>query len=56
LYNVVISAHALLIIFFRVIPVMNGFGNYFVPRIIGAYSEEHGEMDIAYPRLNNFGF
>lgn len=46
-YNVVISAHALLIIFYIVIPsLVGGYGNYLLPVQIGA-------VDIAFPRLNN---
>ncbi len=49
-YLQVITAHALIMIFFVVVPIFfGGFANYFLPYHIGS-------KDVAYPRLNNLGF
>merc|ERR1711948_145732 len=47
-YNVSITLHGLLMIFFLVMPgLFGGFGNYFVPVFLGS-------PEVVYPRVNNF--
>jgi cytochrome c oxidase subunit I+III len=48
-YDQLFSMHGITMIFLFVTPMLSGFGNYFVPLMIGA-------RDMAFPRMNAFGY
>jgi cytochrome c oxidase subunit I len=49
LYNEIMTLHGTTMIFLWIIPVFSGFGNFFVPLLIGA-------RDMAFPRINAFSY
>jgi cytochrome c oxidase subunit I+III len=48
-YNQLFTMHGVTMMFLFAMPVLSGFGNFFVPLMIGA-------RDMAFPRLNAFGY
>ncbi|HEX5140560.1 MAG TPA: cytochrome c oxidase subunit I [Dehalococcoidia bacterium] len=48
-YDQLFTMHGTTMIFFFATPILSGFGNYFIPLMIGA-------RDMAFPRLNALGY
>src|SRR5215813_3441890 len=48
-FNRLMTMHGTTMIFFVAVPILFGFGNYLIPLMLG-------ERDLAFPRLNAFGF
>ena len=48
-YNQLFSMHGVTMMFLFAMPVLSGFGNFFVPLMVGT-------RDMAFPRLNAFGY
>jgi cytochrome c oxidase subunit 1 len=49
LYNEAMTMHGTIMLFLFLMPMWTGFGNYLIPLMIGA-------RDVAFPRLNQFGY
>ena len=48
-YNQLLTMHGTTMVFLFVVPIMAGFGNYFIPLMIGA-------RDMAFPKLNALSY
>ena len=48
-YNQLFTMHGTTMVFLFVVPIMAGFGNYFIPLMIGA-------RDMAFPKLNALSY
>ena len=49
LYNEAMTMHGTVMLFLFLMPMWTGFGNYLIPLMIGS-------RDVAFPRLNQFGY